>query len=80
MLVIVKKKDGTRIKGVKCGFEGGLLYLANPWEQAGDETDAGLDEGFMESPIGKEVEGDRGCTRFILIPIADIDVIESEGR
>lgn len=79
MLVVVKKKNGTRIKGVKCGSEGGLLYLANPYEQVGDEADTGFDEGFMESPIGKAVEGDGGCTRFILIPIADIDVIESAG-
>jgi hypothetical protein len=70
MLVIVTMKDGALYKGVKCGSEGGLLYLANPLHLTKDEEDM---EGYMESPVGDEVHG----LRLLLVPVADIKNIVS---
>lgn len=79
MVVIVKKKNGQRIKGIKCGHEGGMLYLVNPWEQIepGPDDKHFGEVDFWESPLGGEIDCGSDRARFVLIPVSDIGTIES---
>ena len=71
MLVIVKMKDKTMYKGIKCGSEGGLVYLVNPMLLTEDEED--MTEGYLETAVGDEVED----LRILQLPLTDIKTIES---
>ena len=71
MLVIVKMKNGTMYKGIKCGSDSGLVYLVNPCILFKDNR--GKCDGLLESPVGNEVNG----VRVLQIPIMDIEKIES---
>ena len=78
MLVLVKMKDGTIYKGVRCGVDGGMIFLVNAWELTEDDTEELMPGDYMESPIGTRIRTGMGEEmRFIQIPVADIKVIES---
>lgn len=79
MLVKIFMKDKETIyKGLKCGSEGSLLYLVNPVLLSEDER--GKVDGFLESPVGDEVNCGMSYSenvRLLLLPINDIEKIES---
>lgn len=75
MIVRVTMNDGTLYKGVKCGLEGGLLYLINPVELSEDLR--GDIPGEWESPVGEEIYCGHEKVRVLLVPMHNIKLIVS---
>ena len=76
MVVKAKMDDGTLYKGIKCGSEGGLVYLVNPVVISEDDS-RGDFPGEMESPIGEEISCGHEDVRILLLPLQKIKYIVS---
>lgn len=78
MLVLIRMKGGALYKGIKCGNDGGFVFLVNPWELTEDDRGELMPGQYMEGPVGEEVfcmASER--VRILLLPIADVETIES---